>query len=177
MATAATLARALRGGRRSGAGAGSHLLLPQIPGIGRRAPLERAAGPFLPRLGVAGGAGGAGGIFRRLFSQESTKPTTTKSDTFIRIDGPFKPINSLDALLDLQGKVNKMGREADLFRKRIKVALYMVSAVAVIIGLGVWSVVDDHKSNKNALEQLKVSVEQTENNLKLRRPIHELNNN
>ncbi|CAN6343377.1 unnamed protein product [Urochloa humidicola] len=156
MATAATLARALRGGRRSGAGAGSHLLLPQIPGIGRRAPLERAAGPFLPRLGVAGGAGGAGGIFRRLFSQ---------------------PINSLDALLDLQGKVNKMGREADLFRKRIKVALYMVSAVAVIIGLGVWSVVDDHKSNKNALEQLKVSVEQTENNLKLRRPIHELNNN
>ncbi|CAL4898631.1 unnamed protein product [Urochloa decumbens] len=64
MAAAATLARVLRGGRRSGAG--FNLLLPLTPGIGRRAPLERAAGPLLPRLGAAGGVGVTG---RRMLSQ------------------------------------------------------------------------------------------------------------
>ncbi|CAN6352050.1 unnamed protein product [Urochloa humidicola] len=154
MAAAATLARALRGGRRSGAGAGSLLLLPQIPGIGSRAPLEHAhaAGPLLPRLGAAGGAGG---IFRRMLSQ---------------------PIDSLDVLLDLQERVYKMGREAHLLQNRCK-ALYIMPAVGEIIGLLVWCVVKDHESNKTDLKKLKVSVEETEINVnKLRRSIHELNN-
>ncbi|CAN6334466.1 unnamed protein product [Urochloa humidicola] len=167
---------ALRGGRRSGAGAGSHLLLPQIPGIGRRAPLERAAGPLLPQLGAAEGAGG---MVRRLFSQESfkTKLTAVKSNTLIQIDGPFKPFNSLDVLLDLQEKVYKMGGEVNLFQKNRRV-LYILPMVAAVIGVTFWSVVGDHGSNKKSLEQLKSSIEQTEANVRrVRRSIHKLNSN
>ncbi|CAL4898604.1 unnamed protein product [Urochloa decumbens] len=158
---AATLARALRGGRRSGAG--SHVLLPQMLGIGRRAPLERAAGPLLPRLGAAGDVGVTG---RRLLSQV---PPTSRLDRlkkqYVYIpsgSGRFVPYDSELVIVDLATRLDEIGFQMERIKRHLRYAGVLFGLPLVMIGGRTAHLYHQDKANQKTLDEIEANIGQAE---------------
>ncbi|WVZ90799.1 hypothetical protein U9M48_037063 [Paspalum notatum var. saurae] len=150
----AALAKVLRGGRRFGSGASSHLL----PGISRRAPLEGVAGTLLPSLGSAGGIG------RRLLSEASPEAwlDTLKKKYYMTSGGHYEPYYSEIVALDITRRLDNLHHRCKVHNKRLRYAGALVGVVYLMLAYLTYQCYVNHK----LLAELQADVKQKKSLLK-----------